>query len=158
MGKADGFGKPVLRGMERSSLGCRTTVIGGGSIAVNVTGDSERLVRLDPRLTAAALSHLLENAAQYSPPAAPIAVHAAVTGEGLTISVRDHGPGIPLADLPRVFDRFHRGANVRDRRSGTGMGLAIAKGLLAIERGRIAADNCPDGGARFTVAVPAEVK
>ena len=126
--------------------------------AVDLSVDSERLVRLDPRLTAAALSHLLENAAQYSPAGSPIAVHAAIADDGLTIAVRDRGPGIPGADLPHVFERFHRGANVKDRRSGTGMGLAIAKGVLAVERGRLFAENCPDGGARFTIVVPAEVK
>jgi two-component system sensor histidine kinase KdpD len=125
---------------------------------VDASVEGERLVRLDPRLTAAALSHLLENAAKYSPAGAPIDVRASVGDEGLTIAVRDRGPGIPAADLPHVFERFYRGANVKDRRSGTGMGLAIAKGLLAVGRGRIAAENCPDGGVRFTIVVPAEVK
>jgi two-component system sensor histidine kinase KdpD len=126
--------------------------------AVEVLADADRLVRVDPRLTAAALSQLLENAAQYSPAGSPIEVRATVGAGGLTIAVRDRGPGIPEADLPHVFERFYRGANVRDRRSGTGMGLAIAKGVLAIERGRIAAENCSDGGVRFTIGVPAEVK
>jgi signal transduction histidine kinase len=126
--------------------------------ALQLAVESERLVRLDPRLTAAALSHLFENAAQYSPAGSPIGVDAAITDEGLTISVRDHGPGIPAADLPHVFERFHRGANVRDRRSGTGMGLAIAKGVLAVEHGRISVENCAGDGARFTIVVPAEVK
>jgi two-component system sensor histidine kinase KdpD len=120
--------------------------------------ESERLVRLDPRLTAAALSQLLENAAHYAPPPSVIDVSATVTGDGLTVAVRDRGPGIPAADLPHVFDRFYRGTNVKERRSGTGMGLAIAKGLLAVERGRIAAENCQDGGVRFTITVPGEVK
>jgi two-component system sensor histidine kinase KdpD len=125
---------------------------------VEVQADADRLVQIDPRLTAAALSQLLENAAQYSPAGSAIEVRATVGAEGLTIAVRDRGPGIPEADLPHVFERFYRGANVRDRRSGTGMGLAIAKGVLAIERGRIAAENCSDGGVRFTIGVPAEVK
>jgi len=125
---------------------------------VTLTEESERLVHLDPRLTAAALSHLLENAAQYSPAGSSIDVRAAATDAGLTIAVRDHGSGIPDADLPHLFERFHRGANAKDRRSGSGMGLAIAKGVLAVEGGRIAAANCADGGACFTIAVPAEVK
>jgi two-component system, OmpR family, sensor histidine kinase KdpD len=125
---------------------------------VEIASDVERLVRLDPRLTAAALSQLLENAAQYSPAGSPIDVHARVGDEGLTIAVRDRGPGVPEPDLPHVFERFHRGANAKGRRSGTGMGLAIARGVLAVERGQIAAENCPDGGARFTMTVPAEVK
>jgi len=125
---------------------------------VQIAADVERLVRLDPRLTAAALSQLLENAAQYSPAGSPIDVHASVGDEGLTIAVRDRGHGVPEPDLPHVFERFHRGANAKGRRSGTGMGLAIARGVLAVERGQIAAENCPDGGARFTMTVPAEVK
>ncbi len=126
--------------------------------AVELSGESERLVRLDPRLTAAALSHLLENAAQYSPAGSPIDVRASVADDGLTIAVRDHGPGITPSDLPHVFERLYRGVNATQRRSGTGMGLAIARGMLAVERGRIAAENCADGGARFTMVVPAEVK
>ena len=125
---------------------------------VEISADLERLVRLDPRLTAAALAQLLENAAQYSPAGLAIEVRALVDAGGLTMAVRDRGPGIPEADLPHVFERFYRGANVKDRRSGTGMGLAIARGLLAAERGTIAAENCPDGGARFTIGVPAEVR
>jgi two-component system sensor histidine kinase KdpD len=126
--------------------------------AVQLSGESDRLVRLDPRLTAAALSHLLENAAQYSPAGSPIDVRASVADDGLTIAVRDHGPGITPSDLPHVFERLYRGVNATQRRSGTGMGLAIARGMLAVERGRIAAENCADGGARFTMVVPAEVK
>jgi two-component system sensor histidine kinase KdpD len=120
--------------------------------------DSDRLIRLDPRLTASALAHLLENAAQYTAPGSPIAVKMSITSEGLTVRVRDHGPGITPADLPRVFDRFYRGTAARQRTSGTGMGLSIARGMLAAERGRIWAENCADGGAQFTILVPAESK
>jgi two-component system, OmpR family, sensor histidine kinase KdpD len=126
--------------------------------ALDVAADGERLVRVDPRLTAAALSQLLENAAQYSPAGSPIDVRATVAEDGLTIAVGDRGPGIPEADLPHVFERFYRGVNVKDRRSGTGMGLAIAKGLLAVERGTVDARNRPDGGVCFTIVVPAAVK
>jgi two-component system sensor histidine kinase KdpD len=125
---------------------------------VEVVVDSEQLVRLDPRLTAAALAHLLENAAQYSPAASLIEVQATTKADALTISVRDHGPGVSSIDLPHLFERFYRGVQAKQRVSGTGMGLSIARGLLAVEHGSIAAENCADGGARFTMAVPADVK
>jgi two-component system sensor histidine kinase KdpD len=125
---------------------------------VRISVESDRLARLDPRLTTAALSQLLENAAQYSAADLPIDVVATIDGSGLTLAVRDHGPGIPPADLPHVFERFYRGSNAKRRRSGTGMGLAIARGILAVERGTISAENCEDGGACFTMIVPAEVK
>lgn len=126
--------------------------------AVHVTSESELLVRLDPRLTASALAHLLENAAQYAPAGTPIAVTLAVSSDGLVVRVRDHGPGLTPSELPHVFDRFYRGADARRRISGTGMGLSIARGMLAAERGQIWAENCAGGGAQFTIAIPADSK
>ncbi|HVH56809.1 MAG TPA: ATP-binding protein [Vicinamibacterales bacterium] len=123
-----------------------------------VEDGSDRLVRLDPRLTASALAHVLENAAQYTQPKSPIDVNISVSTDGLTISVRDHGPGISPRDLPHLFDRFYRGTQAGQRVSGTGMGLSIARGMLAAEGGRVWADNCADGGAQFTIVVPAESK
>jgi len=116
---------------------------------------SDEFVKLDPRLTAAAVSHLLENAAQYSPAGAPIDLFVDVNADGLLVRVRDHGPGIPRVDLPHVFERFYRGEHAKGRTAGTGMGLSIARGLLAAERGRIWAENALDGGAEFTIKVSA---
>jgi two-component system sensor histidine kinase KdpD len=126
--------------------------------ALQLNIESDAPVRLDPRLTAAALAHLLENAAQYAPAGSPITLTARVNEEGLLMQVRDHGPGIEPADLPRLFERFYRGAAAKSRASGTGMGLFIARGLLAVEHGRVWAENCPHGGALFTILVPAAVK
>jgi len=123
---------------------------------VAIAGDA--LVRLDPRLTAAALAHLLENAAQYSDSGTRIDLSTSVADGHLIVAVRDHGHGIAATDLPHVFDRFYRGSNGRVRPSGTGMGLSIARGLVAAEGGRIWAENCTDGGARFTIDVPVEMK
>jgi two-component system sensor histidine kinase KdpD len=117
--------------------------------------ESDVFVQLDPRLTAAALAHLLENAARYSPVGSTIAVSARVEQNELVVTVRDHGRGISSSDLPRLFDRFYRGAQSKAI-AGTGMGLSIARGLLAAERGRVWAENCADGGAQFTIAVPVE--
>jgi two-component system, OmpR family, sensor histidine kinase KdpD len=129
--------------------------------ALRVDADSDRLVRVDPRLTATALAHLLENAAHYAPAGSPVEIASAVTGEGLEVRVRDRGPGIAAADLPHIFERFYRGAEAKSYASGTGMGLSIARGLLAAEGGRILAENCSPtdgGGARFIVVVPAETR
>ena len=109
-------------------------------------------------MTATALAHLLENAAQYSPRGATIHITVRVSNEGLAIEVRDHGPGIAPADLPRLFERFYRGTAAKTRASGTGMGLWIVRGLLAVEQGRVWAENARDGGAQFTIVVPAAVK
>jgi two-component system, OmpR family, sensor histidine kinase KdpD len=125
---------------------------------LDVTIEPDVPVRLDPRVTATALAHLLENAAQYTPPGSTINVTARVADGELRIQVRDHGPGIAPADLPHLFERFYRGAAAKTRTSGTGMGLWIVRGLLAVEQGRVWAENYGDGGAQFTIAVPVAVK
>lgn len=122
---------------------------------LDVAVDPDVPVQVDPRLAASALAHVLENAAQYAPEGSAIDVRAAVTDEALEIVVRDRGPGIAPADLPHVFDRFYRGGAGRTRVSGTGMGLWIARGLLAAQQGRIWVENAADGGARFSIVVPA---
>jgi two-component system sensor histidine kinase KdpD len=119
--------------------------------------DDDRPVPLDPQLTSAALAHVLENAAQYTPQGSTIEVRAARSGDQLHIRVTDRGPGISAADLPHLFDRFYRGAAARARTSGTGMGLWIARGLLGAEGGRIWAENSPGGGATFTIAIPVAI-
>jgi two-component system, OmpR family, sensor histidine kinase KdpD len=125
---------------------------------VDVELESDVLVRLDPLLTAAALAHLLENAAQYSPAASTISVRIGVAPDGLRINVRDRGPGVAAADLPHLFERFYRGAAARRGRSGTGMGLAIARGMLAAQHGHIWAENGADIGAQFSMVIPAASK
>ena len=118
---------------------------------------SERVVCLDPRITSTALARLLENAAAYSPASSPIDVTVATPPEGLQISVRDRGAGISPGDMPHLFNRFFRG-HAAEGTTGTGMGLAIARGLLAAEGGRVWAENHPGGGAVFTILVPAETR
>jgi two-component system sensor histidine kinase KdpD len=115
------------------------------------------LVYLDPRLTSSALAHLLENAAAYSPAGSTITVTAGATSTGLRVTVRDRGPGIAPEDLTHLFDRFFRGRAARGV-PGTGMGLAIARGLLAVEGGRVWAENHPDGGAVFSLEVDAPTR
>lgn len=114
------------------------------------------LVHVDPRLTSAALVHVLENAGQYSPPESPIEVRAVVSANELRIDVRDRGMGIDPGEQHRLFERSYRGAQARQQRFGTGMGLTIAQGLIAAEGGRIRVANHPDGGAVVTIAVPVE--
>ena len=125
-------------------------------MAVNIEDDVP--VRLDPRLTATALAHLLENAAQYSPPGSTIEVSVRLPDEGLTIAVRDHGPGIAAPDLPHVFERFYRGGEARTRDVWDWHGPLdcprVAGGRARTRMGR----ELPDGGAQFTIVVPVAVK
>ena len=125
---------------------------------LDISADTHESVLVDPRLTASALAHLLENAAQYSSPGTPIEVGAHAIADGLRVTVRDRGPGIAVEDLGQVFDRFYRGSNSARHTFGTGMGLAITRGLLAVQDGRVWAENHPEGGALFTIVVPGETR
>lgn len=121
-----------------------------------IDADEGTMVHVDPRLTSAALLHLVENAVQYSPTDSPIELRGWVEEDGIHLSVTDCGPGIDPAESDRMFDRFFRGRRQRERSGGTGMGLAITRGLLAAEQGRVTAENMEPAGARFTIVVPAE--
>ena len=122
--------------------------------AVNVAIGRDEPVRVDPRLTASALAHVLENAAQYAPAGTAIDVGASIDARGLAISVRDRGPGLAQAEVPRLFERFYRGTSGRDRTSGTGMGLWITRKLLEAQGGRVWAENAPGGGSIVTALIP----
>jgi two-component system sensor histidine kinase KdpD len=126
--------------------------------ALQVDADAEVEIELDPRLTSVALSHVIENAAQYSPMGAPVIVRAEAADGGLRVSVSDRGPGLDAGELEHLFDRFYRGRVARAATFGTGMGLSITRGLLAAASGRIWAENLPGGGARFSLLVPGAIR
>jgi two-component system, OmpR family, sensor histidine kinase KdpD len=125
---------------------------------LEVLAEHDRAVQVDPRVTSAALAHLIENAAQYSPQGSAIRIDATASAEGLSIVVRDEGPGFADADLPHLFERFYRGREASRHATGAGMGLAITRGLLAAEGGRVWAENRPEGGAQFSIAVPGTIR
>ncbi len=125
---------------------------------IQVHADSEMAIEIDPRLASGALSHLLENAAQYSPADRPIVVEGRAEGDGLHVAVVDRGPGLDPGELDHLFERFYRGRTARQIAPGTGMGLAITRGLLAAAGGRVWAENVPDAGARFSMVVPGPVR
>jgi two-component system sensor histidine kinase KdpD len=122
--------------------------------AVRVDADADAETQIDPRLVSAALSHLLENAAQYSPSDQPIHVVARVDPDGLHVTVIDHGRGLDPGEMDQLFDRFYRGRAAAQASGGTGMGLSISRGLLAAAGGRVWAGNAPGAGAQFSMVVP----
>jgi two-component system, OmpR family, sensor histidine kinase KdpD len=125
---------------------------------IKVDADSDMAAEIDPRLASSALSHLLENAAQYSPADREIAVMGRAEHDGLHLSVMDHGPGLDPGELDHLFERFYRGRVARQISPGTGMGLAITRGLLAAAGGRVWAENVPGAGAKFSIVVPGAVR
>ena len=101
------------------------------------------------------LDNLLSNAVKYSPAGGEIAVCVAVERDGAwaRLAVRDAGVGIPAADLPRVFERFHRAGNV-GAVAGTGIGLAGARQIVEQHGGTLAVQSREGAGSTFTVRLP----
>jgi len=98
------------------------------------------------------LTNLVENAVKYSPSGSEIVVSARLAEGQLNVTVEDAGPGVAAAAIPHLFEPFYRAAGTR--RGGSGLGLAVARGLVEAHGGRIWAENRPGGGARFLFAIP----
>jgi two-component system sensor histidine kinase KdpD len=126
--------------------------LGGRPLEVHVPA-SLPLVPFDAVLIEQVLINLLENAAKYSPAAAPIKVSAATArSREIVIDVADRGPGVPEAARPRIFEKFYRlpGAPA----GGAGLGLAICRGIVEAHGGRIGVVDREGGGSRFRFTLP----
>ncbi len=115
------------------------------------------MLRLDFVLLEQVLVNLLDNAAKYSAPGTAIEVVASEHRYAITLEIRDRGPGIPAADLQRVFDPFFRVRQGDQQRAGTGLGLAVCRGFVQAMGGAIRAENRDGGGCVFTLEFPASL-
>jgi two-component system, OmpR family, sensor histidine kinase KdpD len=118
---------------------------------VEITGETP-IVDVDGGQIQRALANLIENALKFSSPAEPVHVAITATRKEAIARVVDHGPGVPPEDLERVFEPFYRGAGAA--RSGAGLGLAIARGFVEANGGRIWAESRAGQGATFAIALP----
>jgi signal transduction histidine kinase len=113
------------------------------------------LGEFDPARLQQLLDNLIENAVKYSPEGGEVQVRVWREGGAARLSVTDRGIGIPPGDLPYLFERYHRGTNVDDRRfSGLGLGLYICRGIAEQHGGRIWATSVPGQGSAFHVELP----
>jgi signal transduction histidine kinase len=123
-------------------------VVKGPSVHVHADADRIRQV----------LVNLIDNAIRFSPPSQTVSVSVMPSVSGVTVSVQDHGPGIPAAEQTRVFERFYRADKSRARKgdSGAGLGLSIAQTLVVAHGGRITLASQPGQGTTVQFTLPAE--
>jgi two-component system sensor histidine kinase KdpD len=117
--------------------------------------DDLPLVRADDAQMERVLANLLDNAARFSPPGQPVRVTGGVGGGWVTVRVIDAGPGVPLGQRSAVFEPFYRGRGARTSTGGAGLGLAICKGFVEANGGRIRlAPDSATGGTAVSVSLP----
>jgi two-component system sensor histidine kinase CpxA len=130
---------------EGAVKNCRVRLEGAANAAVNGNRD---LVR-------SAIENVLRNAVRYSPQDCPVQVSVTRSDAGLSILIRDSGPGVPHTALERIFEPFYRVAESRDRDTGgEGIGLAITAQVMKAHGGSAKAANRPGSGLEVRLSLP----
>lgn len=133
----------------------RYTVWDQERIVVHQMPPQDTLVYGDPRELTTALSDLLQNALKYSKGLVQVEFH--VSAEDWTVSVRDWGPGVPPAEMEKIFERFYRvPVHAQSEIRGSGLGLSIVKRIVGLHGGRLEAANAPGGGFQVAMQLPME--
>ena len=109
-------------------------------------------VMIDSLLIQQVLTNLVDNAAKFSGPQTPITLNAYQKENELILEVADRGPGFPPGEEKRIFEKFYRVEG--QSRTGTGIGLAICRGIVELHQGKITAENRSGGGALFRFSLP----
>jgi protein-histidine pros-kinase len=119
--------------------------------AVSVAGRASKPFSGHPVALRRAIWNLIENGVKFGK---SVDIAISETPEAVRILIRDHGPGLPVEEMERVFEPFYRTESSRSRETGgTGLGLAITRNLLRVQRGDIVLGNHPEGGLIATVAL-----
>jgi len=125
--------------------------------AIVLSAPSSAVIAGDPHQLPQVLANLLRNALVHTSGETPVEVSVEQDHDTVTVSVRDHGPGLPAGPPERLFDRFWRAEGGRERgKAGAGLGLAIVAAVVEAHGGQISALNAPGGGALFIVRLPKE--
>jgi len=123
-------------------------------LAAAVPPDGPAWARVHRPLLGQALDNLLDNACKYSEPGTPIVVRVERGPTGPAVAVEDRGEGVPAEELPHLFEPFYRSPRARHRQAGSGLGLAVARRIVAAFGGAILVRSEPGAGSRFVIDLP----
>ena len=136
-----------------ASLGHCRGALGNRVVDIRVA-ENLPMVRVDVARAREALTQLIENANQYSPPDKPVTITAELTGDFVTTSVADQGAGIDDPEQALIFEKFYRGRDQRYSVEGTGMGLPIAKAIVEAHGGSMSLTSQRGRGSVFSFTLP----
>ena len=114
-----------------------------------ISGDETRLYHM--------ILNLMDNAIKYSPKETAVDLYMQFSDTAITIKVKDEGPGIPEADLKRIFNKYYRSSQTGGE-SGSGLGLAAVKGIVEAHGGKVRARNRSAAGTAFEISLPASLR
>jgi NtrC-family two-component system sensor histidine kinase KinB len=137
----------------RAAVIARDRVAAGATELTSDVAPNLPPVHADPRRIEGVLVSLLDNALRYAGPGGHVVVSADVVGRYVQFSVADDGPGVPVEDQSRIFDKFVR-LRVPDGHGGMGLGLAVAREVVRAHRGAIWVDSGPGPGSVFSFTLP----
>jgi signal transduction histidine kinase len=112
------------------------------------------MIRADRQRLTQAVMNLAQNAAQHTVDGDTIEIGVETAGGWARLWVTDSGPGVPVADTERIFERFARAGGARRRSEGAGLGLSIVRAIAEAHGGRVELDTRPGTGATFTLMIP----
>jgi len=130
-----------------------TARLAGDRIAIETSTPETAVAEIDAMQIRQVVDALLDNALKYTPDGGSIHIRVSRSPGVVTTTVTDSGPGIPEDQLPFVFDRFYR-ADASRSTPGAGLGLTIAKQIVARHGGSLMAENAPGAGVRFILRLP----
>jgi NtrC-family two-component system sensor histidine kinase KinB len=139
--------------VSRAVASVRDQVVAGGAELTSDVPASLPAVHADPRRIENVIVSLLDNALRYAGAGGHVDVSADIVGRYVQFSVADDGPGVPVEDQSRIFDKFVR-LRVPEGHSGMGLGLAVAREIVRAHRGAIWVDSGPGPGSVFSFTLP----
>ncbi|HEY6072496.1 MAG TPA: ATP-binding protein, partial [Anaerolineales bacterium] len=124
-------------------------------LSLELPRDMPHAVEADAALLLQAVYNLVENAVKYTPPGGRVTIRTTSSPEAVTFEIEDTGIGIPVEDMPRLFEKFYRGSQREARaQHGTGLGLAIVQSIAAQHGGHVWVESQPGKGSTFYLQVP----
>ena len=122
-----------------------------------ITSADDCTLAVDEPLLHSAIENIVRNAIKYTTTNTPVELTLVSNIDNITVTIRDHGPGVAAEQIDDLFKPFVRLSEARDRSSGGyGLGLAIAERAIRLHNGTIKARNCPDGGLSISIELPTE--